>query len=318
MITPAVHGRSGNSITAQRWALRLRELGHCVHVATAYAGQQCDLLVALHARKSAASVAAFRRRCPDRPVIVALTGTDVYRDLRRSAVARRTLAAADRIVVLQPLAAHAVSARLRSRIVVIYQSAVTPSHPTAPRKRRGLAEVLVLAHLRAVKDPLRAAYAVRLLPPVARLRVVHAGRAHSATWAARARREMVRNSRYRWLGELSHPAAKRRLMRAALLVVASRLEGGANVVSEAIVAGTPVVASRIPGNVGLLGARYPGYFPVGDTVGLAALLQRVDTDARFVASLRRAARLLAPRFRPDRERAAWKSLLSELLDRKPK
>jgi glycosyltransferase involved in cell wall biosynthesis len=43
-------------------------------------------------------------------------------------------------------------------------------------------------------------------------------------------------------------------------------------ISEAAVAGVPVLASRMDDNVGLLGAGYPGYFPVGDTQALARLL----------------------------------------------
>ena len=68
------------------------------------------------------------------------------------------------------------------------------------------------------------------------------------------------------------------------MVLSSRSEGGANVISEAIVAGVPILASRMDGNVGLLGADYPGYFPVGDTQALARLLWRIEADAPFVAT----------------------------------
>ena len=321
MITPAASGGSGNAVTAQRWATRLRELGHRVQIRTRYSGEPCDVLVALHARKSARAVRQFRRRHPRGSLVVVLTGTDVYRDLRRNAAARGSLALADRIVALQPLAAREIPASLRRRVVVIRQSAlalaaVKPprAHRSAsPRRQRAVA-ALVLAHLRDVKDPLRAAYAACLLPPESRVAVVHAGRAYSEAWAMRARREMARNPRYRWLGEISHARARRLLAGADMLVVASRLEGGANVVSEAIAAGTPVLASRIPGNVGLLGPGYAGYFPVGDAGALAALMRRVETDRGFAARLRRSLRDMAPMFRPARERSAWKALLHDLLD----
>jgi len=96
------------------------------------------------------------------------------------------------------------------------------------------------------------------------------------------------------------------------MVLSSLSEGGANVISEAIVTGVPVLASRMDGNVGLLGADYPAYFPVGNTNALAQLLQRIEGDRRFVARLRRAIARRAPLFRPEREVAAWRRLLAEL------
>jgi glycosyltransferase involved in cell wall biosynthesis len=96
------------------------------------------------------------------------------------------------------------------------------------------------------------------------------------------------------------------------MVLSSLSEGGANVISEAVVGGVPILASRIDGNVGLLGGDYPGYFPVGDTKALARLLQRIETDPRFVARLRRAIGRRAPLFRLTREVATWRRLLVEV------
>src|SRR5207245_1160755 len=97
-----------------------------------------------------------------------------------------------------------------------------------------------------------------------------------------------------------------------LCVLSSKMEGGANVLGEAIVAGVPVLASQIAGSVGILGASYPGYFEVGDTTGLARLLLRVESDSRFRERLRAHCRRLAPLFAPTREREAWAALLKEL------
>ena len=315
MVCPAPRGsRQGNRITAERWARILRGLGHHVRITEELADDDADVLVALHARRSAKAVRDYRMRHPQRPVVVALTGTDLYRDLERSRPAQRTLESADRLIVLQPAAVAHMPARARRRARVIYQSAVRHS----PVRRRVSApmpahfDVCVLSHLRAVKDPLRAAYAARRLPAASRVRVLHAGRALSTAIAERARREMARNSRYRWLGERSHAAALAMISRARVVVLSSRLEGGANVIGEAAVNGVPVLASRVPGNVGLLGAGYEGLFPLGDTAALTDLLMRVETDPAFYLRLVRSMTALAPLFEPARERRAWRDLLFEL------
>jgi glycosyltransferase involved in cell wall biosynthesis len=392
VITPAPPGTAtGNRVTAVRWARILRRLGHRVTLAREYRGHRADLLVALHARKSSRSIARFRRERPAVPVVVALTGTDLYADLRSSAAARRSLDLATRLVVLQPLAVQALPGRARGKVRVILQSAQSEpdpwSQPGAPSEvpsahgsmgfhgqpcpafpppdlrvragvvassrpgsspgtkacgeavrphglitkgraaasmkqeavveplsiNRGTAfETCVLGHLRRVKDPFRTAAAARLLPPSSRIRVLHVGKAVEPGMAARARAEQRRNPRYRWLGSLPHAQARKVLARSRLLCLTSRLEGGANVLSEAAAVGVPAICSRIDGSVGLLGRGYPGYFPVGGTRALARLLFRAETDPRFYARLKRGMRRLARLVRPERECAAWASLLGEL------
>ena len=269
------------------------------------------MLVALHARKSHPSIARFRRRHPKAPLVVALTGTDLYHDLRTSALARRSLALASRLVVLQPRGVAALRMAVRAKARVIRQSAVCPARGITPRK--GLFEVCVLAHLRPVKDPLRAARAARLLPASSRIRVLHAGAALDARNAARARAEASANPRYVWLGPLSRGRALRLLARCRLLLVTSRLEGGANVLSEALACRIPVLSSRIDGSVGILGADYPGLFDVGDTRGLAALLRRAETDARFYRRLVSRCRSLARRVDPALEARTWRRLLGGIV-----
>ena len=90
------------------------------------------------------------------------------------------------------------------------------------------------------------------------------------------------------------------------------MEGGANVIVEALTAGTPVLASRMPGNVGMLGRGYAGYFPVGDDRALARLLLRCTGDLIFLRQLDVACRERRPLFDPRREQAALHSLLREL------
>ena len=311
--TPAAPGsRKGNRITALRWAGILESLGHRVKIMQECQGRDCEVLVALHARKSYASIRNMHHAQPNRPLIVALTGTDLYGDIRTSKRAQESLELATRLVVLQRMGVQELPVRLRRKTCVIHQSVEAPNH--IPPPLRSVFEVCVLGHLRAVKDPFRAAMAVRRSPSSSRIRITHVGGALSEAMARRAREEARRNPRYRWLGELPRWKAIRILARSRILVLSSRTEGGANAISEAIVVGTPVVASRISGSVGLLGADYPGYFEFGDTRALCEMLARCETDRRFYDGLRRCCERLAPLFEPRREREAWRRLLAEVWD----
>ena len=311
LVTPApLHSRKGNRVTAVRWARILRRLGHRVDIRQEFGGGRCELLVVLHARKSFSSVERYRERHPGRPLIVALTGTDLYRDLRQSVEAQRSVAWADRLIVLQSGGLAELEPAARGKARVIDQSAV----PTAARvaKSRRTFDVCVIGHLRPVKDPLLAAKAARQLPAASRLRVLHAGAALTPEMEAEARHEMEVSPRYRWLGERPAWQVRRLLKRCHAMVLSSLLEGGANVVSEAVVAGMAVLATRVSGNVGMLGKDYPGYFGVGAVAELAALLDRCERDREFLADLTARCTALAPRFDPAAEQAAWKSLLEEL------
>ncbi|HZT74777.1 MAG TPA: selenoneine biosynthesis selenosugar synthase SenB [Terriglobales bacterium] len=307
---PGGDPRSGNSVTAARWAGLLGELGHEVSRGEDWQGEACDALIALHARRSHAAIARFRQARPQAPLVVALTGTDLYADLPESAEARQSVEIATRLVVLQPLALKRLPAAARDKAHVIYQSATAP----AAERAGGDApfRICVLAHLRAVKDPLRAAYAARELPAASRIEVAHAGAALSGDWAEAARAEQARNPRYRWLGDLPHAEGLRLLAGSRALAVSSRLEGGANAISEAAAAGVAVLASRIEGNVGLLGEDYEGYFPCEDTAALRALLLRAEQDAAFLARLRAQGERLRPHITPAAERDAWRRLLAAL------
>ncbi len=311
LVTPAPPGsRKGNRITALRWARILRRLGRRVIVRQEYGGERCDLLVALHALRSFPSLQRYRSAHPDAPAVLALTGTDLYGFLHTHADARQALELADRLIVLQPLGLAELPEEVRGKARVIYQSVPGPRVLPAPRPDHF--EVCVLGHLRSVKDPFRTALAARLLPAASRLQVLHLGAALSPDMADRAHAEAAINPRYRWLGDVAHGQALRVLARCRLLVLTSEMEGGANVVSEALAVSVPVLSSRIAGSVGLLGENYPGYFPVGDTQALARLLERAETDANFYQTLRDWCLRLRPLVDPARERQSWEDLLREL------
>ncbi len=310
ILTPAPPGsRLGNRITALRWARMLRDLGHRVRLSCAL-DDAPDLLIALHAKRSASGVERFADAHPDRPLVVALTGTDLYRDLPRSRAAQRALDRASAVIALQPAALAALAPRWRHKTHVILQS-VEPLRSNPPPRRRSF-DVCVVGHLREVKDPMRPALASRLLPPGSRIAVVQVGAALEERFADAARREMDRNARYCWLGERPRWQARRLVARSRLALVPSLIEGGSHAAVEALVAGTPLLASAIDGNVGQLGEGYPGLFPPRDTAALADLMLRAERDARFLAQLARWCRRLRPRFEPARERAALARLLRAL------
>ena len=318
IITPApARSHYGNRITALRWAKILRRLGHRVSISQQYDNEEFDLLIALHARRSYPSIKRFRRQHRDLPIIVALTGTDVYRDIHTSQWARQSLHFADRIVVLQPRALRELESSARRKARVIYQSVedirgLRNSGRRSDPVSSGGFDVSVIGHLRPVKDPFRAALAARLLPPSSQIRIMHIGGAMAKEMEKRARREERVNPRYRWLGDLSRPRTLRTLAQSQLCIISSRLEGGANVLSEAIVASVPVLASRIDGNIGILGADYPGLFPVDDTHQLAQLLTRAETNRAFLRELRRRIKKLTPLFEPAKEEKVWSLLLREV------
>lgn len=321
IVTPAPpKSRYGNRVTASRWARILRKLGHRVSIKQSYEGERLDLMIALHALRSHASIARLHREYPATPIVVALTGTDLYRDLQRSKRAQRSLDLATRIVVLQPKALESLNNRWREKTRVIHQS-VRGITDWARRQNFGRSsssiretfDVCVIGHLRAVKDPFRAAMASRFVPASSRIRVVQVGRAMTEQQERRALAEQKANSRYKWLGEQPPGRIRRILKQSRLCVLSSLIEGGANSLGEAIVAGTPVVVSRIAGSVGILGEGYPGYFEAGATAQLAELMGRVETDANYLRELEKACESLMPLFDPAREEASWLKLLNEVL-----
>src|SRR5262245_11391036 len=217
IVTPAPPGsRHGNRVTALRWARMLRSLGHRVTITQGYAGESYDLLIALHALRSQDAIKRFHCEHPDRPLIVALTGTDLYRDLPRNKRTRQSLELATRLIVLQLKAFDELPERLQAKTRVVYQS-VKPfpqiRYPGIPIRNF---QVCVIGHLREIKDPFRAAMAARLLPASSRVRIVHVGGAMNEKMGERARHEMKVNPRYRWIGEQPQWRVRQILIRSQL------------------------------------------------------------------------------------------------------
>jgi putative glycosyltransferase (TIGR04348 family) len=318
IVTPAfADANNGNWQTARRWArflspaYRVRIAGRWeAPDAGPHAAGDADLLIALHARRSADSVAAWRAVHPERPLLLALTGTDLYRDIHIDASAQRSLALADALIVLNDLGPRQLPAEHRAKCHVVLQSC--SGRRTLPHTPRHL-RALMVGHLRGEKDPQTYFAAARLLARRDDILFDHIGNALDPALGAEAAALAAAQPNYRWLGGLPHAAVRGHIQRAHVLVHASRMEGGAHVVIEAVRSSTPVLASRIDGNLGLLGEDYPGVFEPGDVVGLAALLQRARDDAAMLPALQTRLAQRAPLFSPEAESAALAGLVARLL-----
>ena len=300
LVSPALaDANNGNWHTAHRWSQFLSS--HCdIRIVSNWAPGDlpAELMVALHARRSAPSIAAWARAHPDKPLAVVLTGTDLYRDILDDATAQHSLAVASHLVVLQSDGLTALPARWRGKAQVIFQSAAALKPVAKPQR---VFRALMVGHLRDEKDPLTFMAAAAQPLPV-HVRMDQIGDALDPALGAAACATAVTHPRYRWLGGLPRSATRQHIRRAHVLVSCSRMEGGAHVILEAVLSGTPVLASRVGGNVGMLGHDYAGYFPLGDSDALAALVQRCAEEPAFLAGLQRQCAERAPLFDVQREK----------------
>jgi putative glycosyltransferase (TIGR04348 family) len=329
IVTPALaDANNGNWQTAQRWRTLLAP--HSVRIVKQWPDADLQnnlqskdqLMLALHARRSAASVAAWSEQHPSgaNRLAVVLTGTDLYRDVQFDPAAQKSLSLASQLVVLQACGPDALPPDLRAKTRVIFQSsAALPALPK-PSTKAQLRAVMV-GHLRDEKSPQTLFAAARLLQGEPNLFIDHLGDALDPALGEAARATAAACPNYRWLGGQPYNVARRHIQRAHVLVHASLIEGGAHVVMEAILSGTPVLASRIPGNVGMLGDDYAGYFEPGDAAGLAQLLRRcrgldagldISTGDDWLAYLGAQCAVRAPLFSPDAERTALHQLVRDL------
>ena len=314
IVSPALaDANNGNWQTARRWQHLLRP--HFARIVRQWPdvhADQDDVMLALHARRSSDAVAAWHAQRGPKGLGLALTGTDLYRDIGHDALAQQSLTLAHSLVVLNPLGTRQLPPQHQGKTRVIVQS--TARRQTLPKTTRHL-RVLMVGHLRDEKDPLTLMAAARLLPPDSGILIDHIGAPLDASLGQAAQTTQAQCPHYRWLGALPHRQTLQRIQRAHLLVNTSRMEGGAHVLMEAICSGTPVLASRIDGNMGLLGQDYAGVFEPGDAHGLAEQLlacRAAQTGPALVAHLQRQCALRAPLFEPQAERAALHRWVQDL------
>ncbi len=323
IVSPALRGaNNGNWQTARRWQQHLA--GKCrVRIVKAWpdsvaAGDAA--MIALHARRSADAIATWSAAHAQRGLAVVLTGTDLYRDIVTDASAQRSLTLAQVLVVLQECAPQALPKSLHGKVRVIFQS--TTARQLLTKSRRHLRAVMV-GHLRTEKSPRTLFAAAYRLAGRRDILIDHIGEPLDAALGEEARATMAEVPNYRWLGGLPHEAVRRRIQRAHVLIHASRIEGGAHVIMEAVASGTPVLASAVDGNAGMLGADYAGYFPWNDAEALATLLLRCRESAggqgergrveNLYQRLMTQCRQRASLFAPARERVELHRLVDDLL-----
>ena len=314
IISPALaNANNGNWQTARRWSSMLHPAFHTT-IAQAWNGEPFDVMVALHARRSADSIAAWAKAqgvsAEARRLAVVLTGTDLYRDIQTDPAAQASLRLAQRLVVLQECGPGALPVALRRKAQVIFQSVTTRQAVVKPQRHL---RALMVGHLRDEKSPQTLFAAARLLKDRHDILIDHIGEPLDAALGEQARATAAACPGYRWLGGLPHEATRRHIQRAHLLVHASKMEGGAHVVMEAVCSATPVLASRIAGNVGMLGNDYPGYFAHGDAQALADLLVRCRAHDLLYPQLQGHCAQRAPLFAPETEQTALLKLVHELM-----
>ncbi len=314
IVSPALaSANNGNWQTASRWAHMLSN--NCrTGIASAWNGQPCEALIALHARRSADSIARFAQTHPGRACIVVLTGTDLYRDIHADPAAQASLQFATHLVVLQSEGMQELPEAVRNKAVVIYQSARALKPAPVPAKSL---KVISVGHLRDEKDPLTFMRAAGRLAQRADIHFELIGDALEPVLRKAAERTQRSCPQFHWLGALPHATTRQYIKRSQLLVSTSRMEGGAHVILEAAQSGCAVLASRISGNVGMLGTGHAGYFDLGDDAALAGLIERSRDDAGFLHRLRDQTAARAPLFQPAEEERRLNQLITTALESCP-
>jgi putative glycosyltransferase (TIGR04348 family) len=312
IVSPALlDANNGNWQTAKRWATLLSKQ-YRTRIIKQWpddAAQSDDILLALHARRSADSIAAWHAQRGSQGLVLALTGTDLYRDIQTDPQAQRSLELASRLIVLQSLGINELPSKYCAKTHVVLQS--TTERKTLPKTAKHLRAVMV-GHLRDEKSPQTLFATALLLRAREDIFIEHIGAGLDEVLTQGAIKTAAACAQYTWSGALKHPQTRGKIQRAHVLVHASKMEGGAHVVMEAVCSGTPVVASHIPGNVGMLGADYAGYFPVGDAAALAKMLERCKDEPPFLDHLKAQCALRAPLFAPQAELDALLQVITSL------
>jgi putative glycosyltransferase (TIGR04348 family) len=313
IVSPALaSANNGNWQTAKRYRQLLKSHFKVRLVSEWDGAKSDDFLIALHARRSHSSIAAWHQLKGAQGLLVVLTGTDLYRDIQHDTQAQQSLEMASHLIVLQPMGVTALPLSLRSKTSVVLQS-TTPR--LTLRKTTRCTRAVMVGHLREEKSPRTLFEAAALLAQHKDLFIEHIGAEHDPVLAQLAHQTAAQCSQYQFKGPLSYPQTRHQIQRAHVLVHTSVMEGGAHVLMEAICSGVPVIASRIAGNIGMLGEDYAGLFPVGDAQALAEMLIRFARDSEFASLLLRQCAIRAPLFSAEQERIGLLTILQSMKEK---
>ncbi len=310
IVSPALaSANNGNWQTAKRYANMLATT--CtVRIVSEWDGARTDdVLIALHARRSYSSIAAWYAQRGSEGLCVVLTGTDLYRDIKQDLQAQQSLGWAKSLIVLQPAGLAELPTKFQDKTQVLFQS--TSTRQTLLKTNRHVRAVMV-GHLRSEKSPQTFFEVATLLAERSDIELRHIGGEHDQVLAQQAHDTAAKHPNYQFLGARSHEQTRRYIQRSHVLVHPSVMEGGAHVIMEAICSGVPVLASRIAGNIGMLGEDYAGFFTTGDAHELAKLLIRFREDASFAAQLQMQCGQRAYLFEAARERSGLITIVQDL------
>ncbi len=298
----------GNTITAKRIVSLLQESDLDAKVVSDGDDfSDADVLLALHARKSAHFIDEFLRLNSEGKVILYLTGTDLYADIPRGCpISARSMQLVDALVVSQDASLHSVPEQYRSKALAIYTSIQLPECELNSANE-GVPIFSCIGHLRAVKQPFMAVKALQLLGAEVQLKLL--GNVVDEGMDDVVRDWQEKDHRFQWLGGVSHEEAIQWSNRSLITLNTSLMEGGANSIGESIVLGVPVLASRVEGNIGMLGGDYAGYFSVDSEQELADLMQRVLHDKVFLEHLRQQVKVRSVMFTRENEKQGWLDLI---------
>lgn len=251
-----------------------------------------------------------RAKAAGAKTVLILTGSDINVHLKGDEARKAEIfSTCDVIVCMHPLIKRKVPKQFQDQLHFIRQSFDDSAQPATARLTKAFSYV---ANIRRIKRPetvLRAADFLRDTD----LEIVHAGGVWGEEYSCWPNYNGLPHAQnYRWLGGQTHAESLALIGSSRATIVASEAEGGSNVLSEAIVLGTPVITSNNECCVGLLGSNYPGIFDIGDSRGLSELIRRAAFDEDFYSDLVARTSELRSGFTFDTEVAAWREVFANM------
>lgn len=301
---------TGLYTTARRWETIFRQLGHNVRIASpSDAVTETDILVALNPVRCS----SYLEDLPlsETPLIVVLTGTDIYNELKKKPNFYRHLESARVLIGLHPGITEEVPERYRSKLRVIVQSA--PNQKSRPQNNILYGQAIFIANLRYFKRPMTVFAAACALNENVNINITHIGDIVDDEYHFWSQPEFHKTvPRYNWLGAKTREDTASALASSDVMLIASSTEGGSNVQSEAISAGVPIISSRNRCVESLLGSDYPGLFDTDNHHQLACLIEKFFVDHSFRELLKSNVSRASYQFSYDLEVEKWKNVIQEI------